>query len=176
MSTITWSPALELGDARMDATHREFAAAVNAVTDAADADLLERLDDLIAHTADHFGQENRWMEMLPFPPIHCHVGEHDGVIDIMREARQYVAEGKHEVGRVLARELGPWFENHARSMDAVLAYVIRETGFDTANPAPVTGPGPLGDRSCASVTAGGACDLHEVPGEAATTATAAAVR
>jgi hypothetical protein len=32
---------------------------------------------------------------------------------------------------VLAAAVAEWFENHARSMDAVLALVIRETGFNT---------------------------------------------
>ena len=72
------------------------------------------------------------MQELQIPPIHCHTQEHEGVLNIMRDVRRMVAEGQLQVGKVLTRELAPWFENHARGMDAVLAYFIRcaEAGVD----------------------------------------------
>jgi hemerythrin-like metal-binding protein len=143
VTTIEWSQAWELGVGAMDDTHREFVAAVNALGDAPDDALQARLDELIAHARRHFAAENDWMAKLPFPPIHCHMAEHQGVLEAMGLARTYMAEGKLEVGRVLGQELAAWFANHARTMDAMLAAVIKLTGFDPADPRPVAIPPEL---------------------------------
>ena len=66
---------------------------------------------------------------IMFPPIHCHKGEHDNVIALMREVRDRVAAGQLELGRVLARELPEWFRLHASTMDAALAQVIKAVGY-----------------------------------------------
>ena len=129
MPILEWSREFELEVPVMDETHREFVDMLNAVADASDADLLARLDDFIAHTDAHFAQENAWMVDIMFPPIHCHKGEHDNVLALMREVRGRVAAGQLELGRVLARELPEWFRLHANTMDAALAQVIKAIGY-----------------------------------------------
>jgi hemerythrin len=128
---VEWTDDLVLGVEQMDATHREFVEQLNALGAAADEAMLAGLDAFIAHTVTHFEQEQRWMESLEFPPLHCHQDEHEGVLGIMREVRGMVAEGKFELGRVLVRELAPWFTNHAATMDTMLALFIKAKGFDT---------------------------------------------
>ena len=130
MSLLEWSNRLELGVEKMDATHREFVDQLNVLSLASDAEFLALLDRFIEHTVEHFEQEKRWMTQVPFPPIHCHTAEHEGVLEVMREARQHVLEGRVEVGRVLARELAPWFAGHAATMDAMLAYVLKASGLE----------------------------------------------
>jgi hemerythrin-like metal-binding protein len=132
VATLDWTPALALGDARIDDTHREFVEMVNAVGDAADEKMLATIDALIAHTEEHFGQEQRWMAATAFPPTHCHLDEHAGVLEAMRETRIYVADGKYNVGRVLASELASWFTSHAATMDNMLAQWLKAQNFDTA--------------------------------------------
>jgi hemerythrin-like metal-binding protein len=129
MPVMEWSDNLGLEVPAMDNTHREFVDLLNALADAPDDALLAALDRFIAHTDAHFAQENRWMHALPFPPVHCHEGEHDNVLRLMREVRNRVAIGEIELGRVLARELPEWFRLHATTMDAMLAQVIRLTGY-----------------------------------------------
>jgi hemerythrin len=116
-----WSETYVLGVEQMDATHREFIDCLNAVADAADEHVLAVLDAFIEHTEAHFEQENRWMAETGFPPVHCHTAEHQNVLNVMREVRGMVVDGKAEIGRVLAREMAPWFDIHAASMDAALA-------------------------------------------------------
>ena len=169
MTEIAWSDTWEMGVDAMDETHREFVASVEALGRAPDDALLARVDELIDHTARHFASENEWMTALSFPAMHCHVAEHEGVLDAMRLARGYVAEGKAEVGRVLGRELANWFANHARSMDAMLAAAIKLTGFDPADPRPVANPAWLQDAGSAchaepvSGCGGSACACHTSP-------------
>ncbi len=122
MALLEWSDALVLGESRMDDTHREFVDCLNALGDADDASLVAALDRFIEHSDTHFADENARMEATAFPPAHCHVTEHANVLNLCREVRQMVIDGKIEVGRVLARELAPWFTQHAGSMDTMLAY------------------------------------------------------
>jgi hemerythrin-like metal-binding protein len=128
MSLIEWSQSLELGVDTMDDTHRQFIGLLRALAEAADARMLEAFDALYAHTEAHFEQEQRWMRRMPFPPIHCHVAEHEGVLDVMREVRGHLESAHYDVGRVLARELAEWFKGHAATLDAMLAQVLRARG------------------------------------------------
>ncbi len=132
MALVEWSDKLVLGSERMDATHRELVEQLNALHAASEAHDLPLLDAFIEHTVAHFEQEERWMQEIAFPPIHCHTREHAGVLGVMRDVRRMVAEGKPELARVLTRELAPWFENHAASMDAILAFFLRciDAGID----------------------------------------------
>jgi hemerythrin-like metal-binding protein len=130
VAMLEWSKGLELGVDKMDATHREFVDQLNALAVVPDGEFLALLDEFIAHTVEHFEQEKRWMTQMPFPPLHCHTAEHDGVLEAMRETRKYVQDGRVDVGRVLARELGPWFASHAATMDAMLAHALKASGID----------------------------------------------
>jgi hemerythrin len=132
MPAVQWSETYELGVPEMDATHREFIALLNAVVDAQDEEVLDALDAFIDHTVEHFAREDRWMTETHFPPLHCHTTEHANVLGVMREVRVMVADGKTEIGRVLAREMGPWFDLHASTMDSALASWLRAQPADAA--------------------------------------------
>ncbi|PTD95726.1 hemerythrin domain-containing protein [Pseudothauera lacus] len=129
MKLMQWSEQYELGVARMDDTHREFLAVYNALASAPAEDFVARLDDFIAHTETHFEQENRWMEKVDFPG--CHRAEHDRVLVVLRDVRARAVAGDSFLGRRLVEELPGWFDNHAASMDAALAYHLQAVGFDT---------------------------------------------
>jgi hemerythrin-like metal-binding protein len=135
MPLIEWHPALELGVPQMDETHRAFLAVLNGLADASDEQIPAAFAALLQHTLVHFEQERRWMVAMDFPASHCHLAEHEGVLEVMREVQAYLQEGKLEVGRVLARELAQWFRGHAATMDAMLAQYMQ------AKPMPVESAG-----------------------------------
>jgi hemerythrin len=126
---LAWSDDLAVGQNVMDDTHREFVAQLNRVAASADTEVLAALDEFIAHTEAHFGQEEAWMESLTFPPRGCHRGEHEKILETAREVRKRVAAGDARLGRVLAEALAEWFPQHAASMDAVLALYMNDVGF-----------------------------------------------
>lgn len=134
MAVIEWSAELELQSAVMDDTHREFVALLNAMDDAAEGEMLARVDAFIAHTERHFAQEEQWMTATAFPPLGCHKTEHDGILDVVREVRMRVADGEPHYGPTLAAALAEWFPLHAQGMDAMLARYLREKNFDPAQP------------------------------------------
>jgi len=130
MALLEWSAALELNAPVMDDTHREFVALLNALGEASDGDLLSRMDAFIAHTEQHFAMEEQWMTESAFPPYGCHKGEHDNILEVVREVRKRIVAGELHFGATLATALAEWFPQHAQSMDAVLALYLREKKFD----------------------------------------------
>ena len=128
MPLMEWSDELVLDDDVIDDTHKEFVDLLNRMYDAPDDQLLEILDEFIAHTESHFAQQ-RWMEELAFPPLSCHVSEHEGVMEITREVRRLTAEGDMRYGKVLAQGIAEWFANHAATMDLMLAQYIKQRDY-----------------------------------------------
>lgn len=129
MSVMEWNESLVLGQGLMDETHREFIELLNRVAAAPDQEMLAVLDEFIRHTEAHFAQEQLWMEQMTYPPLTCHVREHDGVLETAHEVRRRVAAGEPRFGQVLARAVAEWFSNHAASMDNVLALYMKEVGY-----------------------------------------------
>jgi hemerythrin len=116
-----WSDRLVSKFEPMDETHQEFVSLCAALALADNESFLQSLDALIAHTEQHFEQENQWMREHSFPPLGCHQKEHDAVLELMQEVRRSVAAGDTELGARLAEELPHWFEHHVDSMDNMLA-------------------------------------------------------
>lgn len=152
---MQWTDDLALGEARMDETHREFADSLAALAASTDETMLAVLDTFIEHSVVHFNDENDRMADTAFPPAHCHLGEHEGVIGICREVRDRVAAGEYELGRVLARELDPWFRNHLATMDRMLAYWLN---LDDAGRAEALAQARAqAEAAAAAGAAGGSC-------------------
>lgn len=118
---FTWTDKFLLGFGPMDATHREFVEAVNAILAADDTQMLERFDAFIDHATRHFEEERKWMEETEFPPRQCHMDEHAAVMKSVEQVREVVAGGDVSEGRRLAQALVDWFPGHADYMDASLS-------------------------------------------------------
>ena len=151
---LEWSGDFVLGESTMDETHREFVDLLNRVGAASDDDLPVALDNFIAHTEAHFGQEDRWMQATAFPPLHCHQGEHANVLEIMREVRKRVADGEIHLGTVLAKAIAEWFPNHAATMDTMLAVFMKQSGYAPGMQAPEATPAPVSGAPAAMCCAG----------------------
>jgi hemerythrin-like metal-binding protein len=132
MSTLQWSDSLALGLPFMDDTHHEFVDLLASVTNASDDTLLPAWRTLIAHTDDHFGNEDRWMQDTRFSAGNCHSTQHKVILQVMREGEKHGQAGDLGVIRQMAHELGIWFPQHAQSMDAALALHLRNVGYDPA--------------------------------------------
>jgi hemerythrin-like metal-binding protein len=127
---LEWSDALVLNMPVMDQTHQEFVDLLADVVQAEDDALMPHWSALIAHTQDHFDQEDRWMQATGFAAGNCHATQHKIILQVMREGEARGHGGDLDVVRQMARELGLWFPQHAQSMDASLALHLRSAGYD----------------------------------------------
>jgi hemerythrin-like metal-binding protein len=132
MPNLEWSDALALDLPAMDDTHREFVDLLAAVNAAPDDILLAHWTALIAHTDDHFGREDEWMQATRFASSNCHSMQHKVVLQVLREGLARGEGGDLAVVRQMAQELVLWFPHHAQAMDASLALHLRRLGFDPA--------------------------------------------
>lgn len=130
MPVLEWSAALALDMPAMDETHQAFVALLAAVEVADDAVLVDRWHALVVHTEEHFGREDAWMRATGFAPGNCHATQHAVVLNVMQEGLRRSGADQLAAVREMARELAPWFVQHAQSMDAGLALHLRSVGFD----------------------------------------------
>ena len=128
--TLTWSDALSLQMPVMDRTHVEFVDLLAAVDSSDDTALVARWAALVAHTVEHFGQEDAWMAATGFAPEHCHATQHKVVLQVLREGLKAGEAGQLAVIRQMASELALWFPHHAQTMDASLALHMKSMGYD----------------------------------------------
>jgi hemerythrin len=129
VALLAWDDTLSIDHGAMDGVHREFVDLLNRLSDAEAASVLVAFDTFVAHTEAHFAQEESWMERCAFPPVHCHTRQHEGVLTVAREVRPRLAAGETELARVFAGAVAEWFRDHAASMDTMLAWFMRQSGY-----------------------------------------------
>lgn len=123
---LTWDDArCALGVTEMDATHREFVAAVIELEAASAADFPALFRALAAHTRAHFDNESRLMRQCGFPAIAEHEGEHRRVLGEVDWMERMLGQGRIAPVRAYVRALPDWFARHLATMDAALAACLK---------------------------------------------------
>jgi hemerythrin-like metal-binding protein len=131
-TTLPWSSALSVGDVRMDHTHAEFVEQLNQLLTTPADQQLPLYQAFLAHTVEHFAQEERWMLASGFAPDNCHAAHHATILETMRAVEAHHRQGDLDIITRMAEALAEWFPQHAASMDAGLALHLQSVGFDTA--------------------------------------------
>jgi hemerythrin len=132
-TTLVWSDELVLGDPRTDLTHQEFIDLLNATADSDAAQKLPKYQALLAHTVEHFAQEERWMLACGVQADFCHFSQHASVLEVMKEVERRALTGETDLIERMLEALVEWFPMHASSMDAGLVTFLAEKEFDTAS-------------------------------------------
>ena len=115
----------------MNRDHAEFVAMrgqllklISAQAPESDVDTL--LDEPLAHTREHFAEEERLMLQTRFPPCAMHKGEHDHVLADMSTHIGCWKQGRDvaTLREWLDQAVGTWFVTHVGTMDLVTAGYI----------------------------------------------------
>lgn len=151
---LHWTPQLHTGDGRMDDTHEEFVDMLNRLMATPPGEQLPLYREFVAHTVEHFAQEERWMLATGFSADNCHASHHATILETLNAVVEHHQQGDTEIIGRLAEALVEWFPQHAASMDAGLALHLKEVGFDSrtetlADPARVR---PATMSGCGSVS------------------------
>ena len=128
---LTWNPQLHTGDDRMDDTHEEFVDMLNRLLATPPAEQLPLYREFVAHTVEHFAQEERWMLATGFSADNCHASHHATILETLNAVVDHYLLGDTEIIGRLAEALVEWFPQHAASMDAGLALHMKDVGFDS---------------------------------------------
>lgn len=129
--SLVWSESMSLAMPAMDHAHEELVDQLALVETASDEQVLEAWQAMIEQTAEHFAEEDRWMQATGFAPDNCHSSKHAIVLKIMREGAEKGAKGDLGVIRQMAYELTVWLPHHVSAMDAGLALHLKSVGFNT---------------------------------------------
>jgi len=132
VTPLQWKETLFLDLPAMDQPSQQLAALLEQACAASDADLVDRWQQLVAHTEAQFEREDHWMRQTGYPSTRVHSVQHKVVLQAMREGLQNAGAGQLPLIRTMARELGTWFAQHNQSLDAALALHLRKTGYDPA--------------------------------------------
>jgi hemerythrin-like metal-binding protein len=128
---MPWTDALNTGDARTDETHREFTDLINQILTTPEEEQLPVYKAFLAHTVEHFAQEERWMLATGFSADNCHAQHHATILETMRAVEVHYLNTDKQIITRLAEALVEWFPGHANSMDAGLAAHMKSVGFDS---------------------------------------------
>lgn len=120
---LAWDPqTCTVGNAEMDARHREFVELLNGLNDTDDAGFAAMFDHLCEHTRQHFAAEESRMRQCSFPALAEHCGEHHRVLGELAQIGRLVGRGRLALGRAYASDSLPhWFRLHLATMDSALA-------------------------------------------------------
>lgn len=128
---LDWNPQLQTGDGRMDDTHEEFVEMLNRLLATPQDQQLPLYREFVAHTVEHFAQEERWMVATGFAPDNCHASHHATILETLNAVVEHYEQGDTEIISRLAEALVEWFPQHAATMDMGLALHMKEVGFDS---------------------------------------------
>ena len=127
---LAWDDAVHaLGVGEMDATHREFVALVNLLSECDDSDFAALFGKLLEHCRLHFTSEGRLMRISRFPALNEHEGEHHRIYGDLVQMHRAVQRGRLALPRAFVKQgLEEWFSVHIASMDAALAAHLKRVG------------------------------------------------
>ncbi len=128
-SIPAWDVSLEVGNAVIDADHKETIERLAEAARATDAELPALFDAFARHLRDHLAREEELMHAYAFPPAPIHVHEHNRVRLELDGVAKRLAAGNLALVRGYLTEIVPdWFITHKNTMDAATAAWIRSRG------------------------------------------------
>ncbi len=123
MTLLQWRDSFEIGIAEVDHEHRELIALINRLHDALDTrrddERIEAfLGEIFADISAHFALEERVMHERHYDATTEHKGEHERLLDELRDIMDDQATGAALDDARLADTLAEWFGKHFRTHDA----------------------------------------------------------
>ncbi|MCB2094593.1 MAG: hemerythrin family protein [Rhodobacteraceae bacterium] len=125
MALIDWKPEYSVGDPAVDHEHRELIDLVNNTAGAilgegGSGDVSRAYGDLLRAVTAHFAHEERQMQAADYDQMAAHKGDHERLIDALRDLMDGEPASSPEVAERLVAVLGDWFSGHFATHDARL--------------------------------------------------------
>jgi hemerythrin len=123
MPLIRWRDNFNLGIPEVDFEHRELVELINALHErlqqaAHHEEVEDFLGEIFARISAHFALEERTMVARNYPDYWPHKGDHERLLDQLRDIMEGY-ESTHALDSAdLSRKLDDWFSVHFRTFDA----------------------------------------------------------
>jgi hemerythrin len=153
---LTWSSQLCVGNARLDETHAECVDQPSAPL-AVPVELQILLYRVfLEHTVEHLAQQERLTLTTGLALDNCLAVHHATILAALRAGTPHPKNANPAIISHLAETLVEWFSQHATTVDAGLALLSKEVGFDPATEtmADPSAIRPASMSGCRSVSCG----------------------
>lgn len=125
MSLIEWKNEFSVGVASVDLEHRQMIDLINDLhglvgDNASEEEVSTMLGEIFAQISAHFALEEKFMRETRYPHFPEHKGDHEALLDELRDIMDRVEDDGRYDETALSDELGDWFTNHFRTHDALL--------------------------------------------------------
>ena len=137
MNLLRWTEALATGNKLIDEDHRELVRLANPVLESialrhSGQVLSTALNELVAHTRDHFSREEAEMKRINFKDIDMHTAEHTTLLKQVQDMQKQLETGRKIDQMDLYRFLTKWVKDHIRKFDAELAATLETHSVSAA--------------------------------------------
>jgi len=110
----------------MDTDHRRIDGIFEAISTASDDTLPGLYHELDRELAAHFSREEKLMEEAGFPGFHCHVAQHNSVLEQLRRGAQMAASPSlAELREHLTRVMPQIVQGHVFTLDRMTAAFLK---------------------------------------------------
>lgn len=125
MSLIEWKDEFSVGVASVDLEHRQMIDLINDLhslvgDNASEEEVSTMLGEIFAQISAHFALEEKFMRETRYPHFPDHKGDHEKLLDELRDIMDRVEDDGRYDETALSDELREWFTNHFRTHDALL--------------------------------------------------------
>ena len=129
MSLLQWEDRYSVGAAAVDHEHRELIELINQLYDEAAAQgskqaIINFFGDLFKSISSHFALEERLMRAQGYDQLAQHKGDHERLLDELRDLMEDFESSDRIDNRLLAQRLDAWFCRHFETHDARLHNVL----------------------------------------------------
>ncbi len=135
---IHWTPSMSVNIEKIDYQHKELLCLVNDLMDLVgegkDSESFSMAFDFLEqYVVDHFGEEEKYMDMFSFPGAAVHKEQHA----LFRSTLTNLKERYEEFGATeaflltLQSQLAAWIMTHIKNVDTMLGKYLRDKNMDS---------------------------------------------
>ncbi len=135
MSMLEWSDSLSVGIDEIDNQHMALVDMVNKVHDMLIAGetsqnhVLELVEDMRKYSVEHFGTEEKYMEVYEYPDAPAHRLEHAEFIEKITEVEKGCIDQTCTMSMDILNYLSAWLVNHINNTDKKMGkYLLSKAG------------------------------------------------
>lgn len=130
---IHWIPSMSVGIEKIDYQHKELLCLVNDLMDFAgegkdSESFAMAFDFLEEYVVEHFGEEEKYMDMFSYPGAEAHKEQHALFVNTLGNLKERYEEfgATESFLKVLQSQLAAWIMTHIKNVDTVLGKFLRD--------------------------------------------------